>query len=113
MIDATKIRPLKKWITVKCDPRVKKTKGGIHLTEGLVHAEKMMEGTGRVLRVGRDVAETCSFGLEPGMRVCYRGFLKDASAMEFYPIDDCPVFMLRAEDVLAVIDEDVVMGAFS
>ena len=114
MIDWKILRPIKKWVLVKADPRVKKTKGGLHLTEGLTHVEKMMEGTGILLKVGGDVEKTVSFKLEPGMRVCFRGFLKDASSMEFYPHEDgCAVFMLRAEDVLAVIDPEVVMGAFS
>jgi co-chaperonin GroES (HSP10) len=93
---------------------VKQTKGGIILTDSLVGVERVMEGTGHVLRVGNDVAKTLGYGLETGMRICYRGFLKDASSMEFHPHEDgCAVFMLRAEDILAVIDADVQMGAFS
>jgi co-chaperonin GroES (HSP10) len=91
---------------------VKKTKGGIELPNFQIGIEKTMEGTGTVLRVGSRVNDSMS-GLEAGQRICYRGFLKDASSMEFETIDDCPVFMIRVEDVLAIIDADVKMGAFS
>jgi co-chaperonin GroES (HSP10) len=107
--------PLKKWVMVKADPRVKKTKGGIHLTEELVAVERVMEGTGRILKVGNndDILKAVGVSLEPGMRICYRGFLKDAF-QEFGKDDDgCDVFLLRAEDVIAVIGDDVLMGAFS
>ena len=113
MIDSAKVRPLHKWVVVKADPRVKKTSGGIELPDMMLAAERVMEGTGKVLSVGRKVADTCCFPLEPGMRVCFRGFLKDVTAREFLPIDDCPVFMLQADDILAVIDDDVQMGVFA
>lgn len=111
--NAKKVRPLGKWVVVQADPRVKKTSGGIELPDMMVAAERVMEGTGRVLRVGPQVCKELSFSLEPGMRVCYRGFLKDASSAEFERIDDCDVFMLHVNDILAVVDGDVRMGAFS
>lgn len=108
-------RPRNKWIIVKADPRVKKTKGGIELPDRIVAVERVMEGTGRILRVGdrhQIVQATCGVELEPGMRICFRGFLKDAF-QEFEQEDGCPVFLLRAEDVMAIIGDDVEMGAFS
>lgn len=105
-------RPINKWVIVKADPRVKKTKGGIILTEELTGVERVMEGTGRVLKLGGEVCKTLGYGLEPGHRICYRGFLKDAFK-EFDEEDGCTIFLLRAEDVLAIISDDVEMGAFS
>jgi co-chaperonin GroES (HSP10) len=107
-------RPLHLWLIVKGDPRVKKTKGGIYLTEAITGIERVMEGTGHLLRVGdRDeIRGKIGYDLEPGMRVCYRGFLKDA-VQGFDAEGDNPVFMIRAEDVMAVIEEDVQLGAFS
>jgi co-chaperonin GroES (HSP10) len=104
-------RPIQKWVFVKADPRVKKTAGGIHIPDSGVAVERAMEGTGRVLKVGPEVAKTIGFGLEPGMRICYRGFLKDAFH-EFADEGGCRIFMLRAEDVMAVIDDEIQMGAF-
>jgi co-chaperonin GroES (HSP10) len=108
-------RPLHKWIIVKADPRVKKSAGGIHLPDGQVMAERVMEGTGRILKLGNrdEIFKACSFHLEPGMRICYRGFLKDAWKEYFDREDDCDVFLLAASDVLAVIDDSVQMGFLS
>lgn len=114
MLDWKQVSPLKKWLTVKTDPRVKKTKGGIELPDQLLAVERVMEGTGVVLKAGSKVSEACGYDIETGTRVVFRGFLKDASAMEFLRHEDgCSVFLLRAEDILAVIDDSVQLGAFS
>lgn len=105
-------RPLGDWVVAKADPRVKKTAGGIHLPDQIVAIERVMEGTARILKVGSKARLRVGFGIEPGMRICFRGFLKDAFH-EFADDDGCRVFMLKADDILAVIDEDVEMGAFS
>lgn len=115
MYDWKKFEPKGKWIVVKADPRVKKTKGGIELPEMQLAAERVMEGTGHILKVGSDhkaIHDYCGVMLEPGMRIFYRGFLKDAFA-EFATDDDGqPIFLLRAEDIMGIIDEDVQMGTF-
>lgn len=105
-------RPLGDWIIAKADPRVKKTAGGIFLTDEIVSIERVMEGMARILKVGKTAAKTAGFGLEPGQRFCFRGFLKDAFH-EFADEDGCRIFMLKADDVLAIIGEEVQMGAFS
>jgi len=107
-IESNHIHPYKKWVMVKADPRVKKTAGGIVLTDELVGIERVMEGTGTVLNVGSEVHE-----VEVGQRVAYRGFLKDVSRGMIKPEDGCDVFLIRVEDLLAVIGEGVSMGAFS
>lgn len=117
-IDLKTFRPRGKWLVVKADPRVKKTKGGIELPAAQLKAERVMEGTGRILKVGNDkegiLDSTGGVMLEPGMRIFYRGFLKDASCSEFMTdVDGQPIFLLRAEDVLGIIDDDSQMGIFS
>lgn len=102
-------RPIGKWVLVKADPRVKKTPGGIYLTDEIVKVERVMEGTGRVLKCGPEAMKD----VEPGERICYRGFLKDAFGNSFEREDDCDIFLLRVEDVLAVIPDDIEMGEFS
>lgn len=117
-IDLKKFRPRGKWLVVKADPRVKKTKGGIELPDMQLMAERVMEGTGHILKVGSDregiLDSTGGVMLEAGMRIFYRGFLKDASCHEF-DVDENgqAIFLLRAEDVLGIIDEDVTMGEYS
>jgi co-chaperonin GroES (HSP10) len=118
-IDINTLRPRGKWLIIKGDPRVKKTKGGIELPGMQLKAERVMEGTGHILKVGSDregiLDATGGVELEPGMRIFYRGFLKDASCAEFDTDEDGqPIFLLRAEDVMGIIgDEDIQMGAYS
>jgi co-chaperonin GroES (HSP10) len=114
-MDWRNIRPIHEWIVVKADPRVKKTKGGIELPDSQVKIERVMEGTGRILRVGNmdEIYKSCAFALEPGMRICYRGFLKDTWRDYFEPEDNCDIFLLHAKDILGVLDEDAQMGHFS
>ena len=103
------LRLLGDWVLVKADPRVKKTAGGIVLTDELTQVERVMEGTGRVLKCGPKAMKD----VEPGERICYRGFLKDAFHAFKRDDDDCQVFLLRLDDVLMVIPDDLTMGAFS
>jgi len=109
LIEWKKFRPAKKWLLVKADPRVKKTPGGIHLTDELTQVERLMEGTGRVLCCGSEAMKS----VEPGERICYRGFLKDVYDAFVRDEDDCPIFILQVEDVLMVIPDDIQMGGFS
>lgn len=117
-LDVKTFHPKGKWVVVKADPRVKKTKGGIELPEMQLQAERVMEGTGHILKVGSDregiLNATGGVMLEPGMRIFYRGFLKDAF-YDFTTDDDGQtIFLLRAEDIMGIIeDDDVQMGAFS
>lgn len=118
MIDVKKFTPRGKWMVVKADPRVKKTKGGIELPEMQLKVERVMEGTGRILKVGSDreaiLDYTGGIMLEPGMRIFYRGFLKDAFAEFTVDEDEQPIFLLRVEDIMGIIEDgDVQMGAFS
>lgn len=118
MIDPKKFSPRGKWILVKADPRVKKTKGGIELPDKQLEVERVMEGTGHILKVGTDregiLDATGGVMLEPGQRIFYRGFLKDAFHEFCVDEDGCTIFILRAEDVMGLIeDEGTQMGAFS
>lgn len=117
-LDVKTFHPRGKWVVVKADPRVKKTKGGIELPEMQLKAERVMEGTGRILKVGSDregiLDATGGVMLESGMRIFYRGFLKDAFSEFTVDEDGQPIFLLRAEDIMGIIeDDDVQMGAFS
>jgi co-chaperonin GroES (HSP10) len=117
MLDWHKFSPRGKWVLVKADPRVKQTAGGIILTDQQTMVERVMEGTGHILKIGTDregiLDATGGVMLESGMRIFYRGFLKDAFHEFSTDADGLTIFLLRAEDVMGIIDEDVRMGAFS
>jgi co-chaperonin GroES (HSP10) len=104
------VRAYGEWVLVKADPRVKQTPGGLVLTEELTQIEKLMEGTGRILSIGGRARNIVS-DIEPGDRVCYRGFLKDAHKVD--KIEGCDVFIIHCKDLLMVIDDEIAMGAFS
>ena len=109
MLDYKTFRPRNKWIVVKADPRVKKTRGGIELPDQQLMVERVMEGTGRILKVGSDrdgILKACGIMIEPGMRIFYRGFLKDAFHEFATDEDGQTIFLLRAEDVMGIIDDD-------
>lgn len=110
--DWTKARPRSNCVIVRADPRVKKTKGGIVLPEQMLAVERVMEGTGRLVAVGSEVSKVLGEELKVGDRICYRGFLKDAAPVAKTE-DGCQIFVLRAEDVLAVISDDTGIGEFS
>jgi co-chaperonin GroES (HSP10) len=114
--DWKKFSPRGKWVVVKADPRVKKTSGGIVLPDMQLQAERVMEGTGHILKVGSDregIIKACGMMLEPNMRIFYRGFLKDAFADFATDEDGQSIFLLRAEDIMGLVEEGVTMGAFS
>lgn len=118
MLDIKKFTPKGKWIVVKGDSRIKKTKGGIELPDKQLGVERVMEGTGRILKVGSNregiLDATGGVMLEPGQRIFYRGFLKDAFAEFTVDKDGQTIFLLRAEDIMGIIDDDEInMGAFS
>lgn len=106
-VDWRDFQPLHDWVLVKADPRVKKTAGGIFLTEELTKIERVMAGSGRVLKCGSEAMRD----VEPGERICYRGFLKDAFYATFKrDKDGCQIFMLRLDDVLMVIPDTTQVG---
>lgn len=100
-------QPLHDWVLVKADPRVKKTAGGVLLTEELIKIERVMAGSGRLLKCGSEAMKD----VEPGERICYRGFLKDACHAAFTrDEDDCQIFLLKIADVLMVIPDSTEVG---
>lgn len=105
-------RPYFKWLFVREDQRRETTKGGIVLPPSETNAERVDEGTGVILKVGPEASKAVGVPLEPGQRICFRGFLADAFH-EFEQEGGGRVFMIRAEDVLAIIDKDVTMGVYS
>ncbi len=102
------VRPTGEWVIIKADPRVKKTAGGIILTEALTKIERVMEGSGRIVKVGPEAKDVVV-----GDRVAFRGFLKDVSRGMLVREDDCDVFFLKEADILMILDEGVEVGEFA
>jgi len=117
-LDYKKFSPRGKWVVVKEDPRPEKTGGGIVLPQKQTEVERVTEGTGRILKVGSDregiLDATGGVMLEAGQRIFFRGFLKDAFHEFSRDEDGRLIFLLRAEDIMGIIEsDDIQMGTFS
>jgi len=113
-VDWRKIRPYRDFVLAKADPRAKKAPGGILLPDGLTGYEKVSVEAATVLRVGSNVRKLLSYGLEPGERFMFRGFIKDLTWYMLQPAEDgTTVFLIHAKDLLAVIASEVDVGVFS
>jgi co-chaperonin GroES (HSP10) len=109
-----KIRILGTWILVQADARPAVTAGGVVLPTAETQAEKVREGSGRVLRLGTRVKEDLpDYPVKEGDRIAYRGFLRYAYRFMFEQEGECDIFVIDAKDVLAVIDDEVFVGIFS
>ena len=113
MIDGDKFSPHGTWLLVEEEKRLEETKGGIVLPEMQLMAERVMVASGRLLKIGSDreavLDATGGVMLEPGMRIFFRAFLKDAFH-EFIPSDTgLRRFLLKAADVLGIIDDETTL----
>ena len=107
------------WITVLADPRKTKTESGILLAPNETGVEKVTEGMGVIVRVGPG-ERNVKIGLEKGMRIFYRGFLKHANPIESEerwgkPYEDQKkmYFIMNSDDVLGILAPGVEVGVFS
>lgn len=117
MYNPNNIRPRDGWVVVLADPRKDKLESGVILAPNETGAEKVCEGSGRLIRVGQGNKNTL-LGLEAGQRVLYRGFLKYANPIETEEKweEDGPkkqYFLMSSEDVMGVLPEDLGVGVFS
>lgn len=104
------------WAIVLDDERKTKLDSGIELTTFEVGIEKVTEWAGELVYVGVG-DKTKVAGLEPGLRVVYRAFLKYANRI---PTEETwssgnpkHYFFMAVDDILAVIQPGVQVGAFS
>lgn len=108
--DPEHIRPKRDWALVLTDRRKVKLESGIFLPPSEVGVEKVMERSGIVLRLGPgERAE--QVGIAEGDKIVFRGFLKHANPVDVG--DDREVFLMDVNDILAVTDGTVEVGAFS
>lgn len=116
MIDPYKFRPSEGWVLILDDPRATQTAGGLFLPGAETGVEKVTEGSGEVIAVGKGDKNRLS-NLEKGLRVVYRAFLKHAhriDAEQNWPDGSEKIFFLiKSEDILAALTPGVTVGVFS
>ena len=113
-LEPTKIKILGARVLIRLDPRVKKTPGGILLPEQVTKIERVMEGSGRVVRVGSATSDSRGpihpVDLKPGDRVMFRGFLKDAAPLSTWGYDGDDYCIIHKRDILAKIPDVMDIG---
>jgi co-chaperonin GroES (HSP10) len=113
--DPLKIRVRDSWAVVLMDERQDTLASGIYLPT-VTAAEKVTEGAGMLVRVGEG-KKNRELGLEPGMRICLRSYLKYANAIpneETWPSGQGKeYFILNVDDILAIVPEGVQVGVYS
>lgn len=115
--DPFTIRPKRGWVIIRHDKRKTRLASGLILEEE-TNAEKLHEGSGVIIRLGRGPRVEAS-GLKEGDRVMYRTYLRHAVPIEadlFWPGEESQkmkFFFMSIDDITAVIDSDLEVGAIS
>jgi len=103
------IRPMGPYVLVSVEPRGEKTRGGLYRPNQDVGREHVMEGVGRVVRVGpgqlTDKGVTLTPPVEPGDRITFRRFLKDAIPLK--KVEDVEHCLLHMNDITMKVGDDV------
>jgi co-chaperonin GroES (HSP10) len=103
-------RPMGKWMVVKEDPEQCVTAGGIFLTETRPMAADVGYFTGTVLKVGKEVED--ALGINPlGLKICHRKYLADVIRFGEPHEDGCSVFLMKSDDVEAIVRKDIKINA--
>lgn len=112
-----KYQPLRSWILVRPDDRPDRV-GHIVLPDQLLHAERVQEGTGIIVRMPKECWSKLPTAKNPirevpfkvGDRVLFRGFLKELNVVEEGGV---PLSIIHFEDILAVVPDNIVTGVYS
>ena len=109
------IRPKRNWAIIRQDKRKSVLSSGIILAEE-TNAEKLHEGSGIVVRLGRGPKVEAS-GLKEGDRVLYRTYLRHAvpieSEQKWTDGEKMEFFFMCVDDIAAIISPDLEVGALS
>lgn len=115
-IDVYKLIPRRGWALVLADARSDKTEGGIIKPSLETQAEKMSVWTGTLARLGPG-ERNAALGLENGLRVAYRSFLKHAHSFEngekWESGETKQFFLINSDDLLMAVTNDVKIGVLS
>lgn len=113
-MDPSKIRPKVGWVLVLADQR--KAKVGMIEVPVETGVEKVTEGAGTVIGVGRG-EKNAACGLEKGVRIVYRGYLKEANKIdhdEKWENGEGKVyFFMDSDDIMGLVPPGVEVGIFS
>lgn len=110
--DPHKLRPVKEdWVIVLNDKRRTQTAGGIILTEEETGIEKVTEGAGTIIRVGKG-PKIDAEKLKEGDRIVYRSYLRIPNRIPTENRED-EYFFMAVDDIMAVIQPGVEVGVFS
>ena len=127
-----RIRPMGPRVLVRCEKRVVKTSGNIILPAEFTAIEKVQERAGRVVRKpdapregaparrdnprGDAHIQDLMSQVEVGDRVLFRGFIADMNDITeqagFEDGEGNHYSIIDIEDILAIIGDDVAIGAF-
>lgn len=115
-IDVYKLIPRRDWALILADARSEKTAGGILKPSLETQAEKMSMWTGTIIRLGPG-EKNGTLGLEKGLRVAYRSFLKHAHSFEngekWESGETKAFFLINSDDILMTVTDDVEVGILS
>jgi len=106
------------WASILLEPRKEKTSFGIYLPTEETGIEKVREGVGTIIDVGK-TKKSKAMGLESGQRVIFRSFLQHAFTIDVEPRERWEdgsfkkYFLVKIEDILGVVDKDLDVGVFS
>lgn len=113
--DPTKVRVRDGWLVVLMDERQDRLASGLVLPVE-TGAEKVTEGMATIVRVG-DGAKNKTLGLEAGMRIALRSYLKYANPIpnsESWPSGNGKeYFIMSSDDVMGILAPGVTVGVFS
>jgi len=107
--DPTKVRVRDGWCVVKMEPRKVELSSGIVLPPSETGAEKVDSGCAVVVRVGEG-QKNRTLGLENGMRVALRSYLKHANPI---PTEQGEFFIVSSDDIAMILPPDIEVGVFS
>lgn len=110
------VRPKEGWVIVLAEPRKTKMESGLLLAPNETGAEKVTEGAGVLVRVGKGDKNSV-LDLKEGVRVLYRGFLKWANPIEteekWEDGQKKMYFIMSTDDIMAVLPEGIEIGVYS
>lgn len=114
--DPLKVRPRDGWVIVLSDARKKELESGLLLAPNETGAEKVCEGAGVVVRVGGG-DKNKTLGLEPGLRVMYRSYLRWANPIvteQKWPDGQVKqYFIINSDDIMGAVPDGVQVGVYS
>lgn len=110
------LRPNRDFVSVLMEERQSQLDSGVLLPTSETGVEKVTEGAGVIVRVGAGELNE-KLGLQPGMRILVRSYLKYANTIdteEKWPSGSKKeYFFMSSKDIMAILPVDMNVGVFS